>query len=47
MQFNKEQVLEIVFGVATGCCIGTAFATNPIMGGIAIAGVVYRIFRNR
>lgn len=38
-------ILPIVFGLAQGACIGIALATSPLIGGVAVAGVVYNIVR--
>ncbi len=40
-----DQILSTIFQIATGACIGLALGTNPVIGGIALAGIGYNIYK--
>lgn len=40
-----HSALSLVFGLSTGICIGLAFTINPLVAGVAVAGIAYNVTR--
>lgn len=41
-----DTILTVLFSIGTGACIGVALTSNPAIGALGLAGLVYNTYKN-